>query len=78
MNQKDMLGMVEQFSRNAGVIEGQTKVVRVQDSKTMHVETIGEVGRSILFNEYKVDGKTYWAGYSTRSDTFFISEKSRG
>lgn len=78
MNQKDMLRMVEEYSRNAGMVEGQAKVVRVQDSKTMHVETIGEVGRSIFFNEYKVDGKTYWAGYSSRSDTLFISEISRG
>lgn len=78
MNQKDMQRMVEEFSRNAGVVEGQVKVVRVQDSKTMHVETIGEVGRSIFFNEYKVDGKIYWAGYSSRSDTLFISEISRG
>ncbi len=78
MNRKDMQRMVEEFSRNAGVVEGQVKVVRVQDSKTMHVETIGEVGRSIFFNEYKVDGKTYWAGYSSRSDTLFISEISRG
>ena len=54
------------------------KVIRVADSKTMHVETIGEIGRSILFNEYKVDGKTYWAGYSSRSDTIFVSVGSRG
>jgi hypothetical protein len=74
MNQKEMLNIVEQFSRNAGVVEGQMKVTRVPDSTTMYVETIGEMGRSIFFNEYKVDGKTYWAGYSSRSDTVFVSE----
>lgn len=78
MNQREMLEMVEQFSRNTEVEEGKIKVTRVPDSITMYVETIGEVGRSIFFNEYKVDGKTYWAGYSTRSDTLFISQKSRG
>jgi hypothetical protein len=78
MNQMEMLKLVEQFSRNTGVVEGKMKVQQVPDSITMYVETIGEMGRSIFFNEYKVDGKTYWAGYSPRSDTFFVSQKSRG
>jgi hypothetical protein len=78
MNQMEMLKIVEQFSRNDGLVEGQIKITRVPDSKTMYVETIGEIGRSIFFNEYKVDGKTYWAGYSSRSDTVFVSQTSRG
>jgi len=78
MNQTEMLKIVEQYSRNAEVVEGAIKVTRVPDSKTVYVETIGEAGRSIFFNEYKVDGKTYWAGYSTRSDTVFVSQSSRG
>jgi hypothetical protein len=78
MNQMEMLKIVEQFSRKAEVVEGQRKVTRVADSKTMYVETIGETGRSVFFTEYKVDGKTYWAGYSSRSDTVFVSLVSRG
>ncbi len=78
MTQVERLKIVEQFSRNAGVVEGRTKVTRVSDSITMYVETIGDSGRSIFFNEYKVDGKTYWAGYSSRSDTVFLSLQSRG
>jgi hypothetical protein len=78
MSRVEMLQIVEQFSRNAGVVEGQTKVTRVPDSVTMYVETVGESGRSIFFNEFKVDGKTFWAGYSSRSDTVFISLNSRG
>jgi hypothetical protein len=74
MNQIELLKIVEQFSRNIGVAEGPLKVTRVADSITMYVETIGEIGRSIFFNEYKVDGKTYWAGYSSRSDTVFVSQ----
>jgi hypothetical protein len=77
MNQMEMLKIVEQFSRNPGVVEGTTKVTRVADSITMYVETIGEAGRSIFFNEYKVDGQTYWAGYSSRSDTVFVSQARR-
>jgi hypothetical protein len=78
MNQMEMLKIVEQFSRNTGVVEGPMKVTRVPDSITMYVETIGEAGRSIFFNEYTVDGQTYWAGYSTRSDTVFVSQTRRG
>lgn len=77
MNQLDMARMVEHFIRNTPVADDQVKVVRVPDSKTVHVETIDEIGRSIVFNEYKVDGKIYWAGYSSRSNTIFISEASR-
>lgn len=78
MNQTEMQKIVEQYSREAEIGTSPMKVTRVADSKTMYVETIGEIGRSIFFNEYKVDGKTYWAGYSTRSDTVFISQTSRG
>jgi hypothetical protein len=78
MNQMEMLKLVEQFSRNTGTVAGDIKVKQVPDSITMYVETIDEIGRSIFFNEYKVDEITYWAGYSPRSDTFFVSQKSRG
>jgi hypothetical protein len=77
MNQMEMLEIVEQFSRKVeGVenVEGQMKVLRVPDFKTVYVETIGDIGRSIFLREYKVDGKTYWAGYSSRSDTVFVSQ----
>jgi hypothetical protein len=73
MNQIDLLKIVEEFGRNDGVVEGEYKVTRVEDSKTMYVETIGEAGRAIFFNEFKIDGKTYWAGYSSRSQTVFVS-----
>jgi hypothetical protein len=70
----ELFKIVEQYSRNGGVVDGKISVTRVQDSKTMYVEIIGEIGRSIFFNEYKVDGRTYWAGYSSRSNTVFVSE----
>ena len=77
MNQLEMAKIVEQFIRNARVADEKINVVRLADSKTVYVETIGDTGRSIVFNEYKVDGKTYWAGYSSRSETVFISEVSQ-
>lgn len=74
MNETQLIAIVEQYSRNNEVVEGQVKITRVPDYKTVYIEQFGESGRSIVLAEYKVDGKTYWAGYSSRSDTVFISQ----
>ncbi len=76
MNEMEITQIVEQFSRKIEPVEGKVKVMRVPDYKTVYVEHFGEVGRSILLSEYKVDGKIYWAGYSSRSDTVFVSQAS--
>jgi hypothetical protein len=77
MNEMQMTRIVEQFSRKVEPIEGQIKVTRVPDYKTIYVEQFDGVGCSIVLSEYKVDGKTYWAGYSSRSETVFVSQASR-
>jgi hypothetical protein len=77
MNEMQMTRIVEQFSRKVEPLEGQVKVTRVPDYKTVYIEQIGDVGRSVLLTEYMVDGKSYWAGYSTRSDTVFVSQACR-
>jgi hypothetical protein len=77
MNEMQMTKIVEQFSRKSEPVEGQITVTRVPDYKTVYVEQIGGIGRSIVLSEYKVDGKTYWAGYSPRSETVFVSRASR-
>ena len=77
MNGMQMIKIVEEFSRKDEPVEGQVKVIPVPDYKTVYIEPIGESGRSIIFNEYHVDGKTYWAGYSSFSDTVFVSKASR-
>lgn len=74
MNGIRMLKIVEQFSREGRTDDQDVKIVRVPDRKTVFVEQIGEIGRSILFDEYKVDGKVYWAGYSDRSQSVFVSQ----
>jgi hypothetical protein len=74
MDEKRMLDIVEKYSRQNDVGDGEIKVSRVPDWKTVFVEQIGEVGRSIILTEYKVDGKTYWAGYSSRSQTVYVSQ----
>jgi hypothetical protein len=77
MNEMQMLKLVEQYSRNNDPVEGQVKVTRVPDWKSVYIETIDQVGRAIVMTEYKVDGNTYRAGYSQRSDTVFVSLASR-
>lgn len=77
MNEKLMTQIVERFSRKADPVDGQVKVTRVPDYKTIYIEKIDGVGRSIVLAEYTVDGKKYWAGYSTKSATVFVSQASR-
>lgn len=73
MHQLEMIKNVEQFSRNVEPVAGQIPVIRVPDFITVYVEQIGDDGRSIVFDEYKVDGKTFWAGYSSRSNQIYVS-----
>ena len=49
------------------------KVTRVADQKTVFVEQVDGAGRAIMMDKYEVDGATYWAGYSSRSETVYIS-----
>jgi hypothetical protein len=74
MDEKHMLEIVEQYSRQSGPEENEIKVTRVPDWTTVYVEQFGDMGRSIVMTEYKVNGKTYWAGYSSRSQTVFVSQ----
>lgn len=74
MDEKELLRkMVDLYARTGCEGEGEIKIKRVQDRKTTYVEPNGEGGRSVVMNEYKVDGKTYWAGYSSRSKTIYVS-----
>lgn len=73
MNSSQLLKIVEQYSRKTMLGYGDITVARVPDQKTVFVEQTDGVGRAIMMNKYKVDGATYWAGYSSRSETVYIS-----
>ena len=68
-----MLKIVEQYSRQGGMVDEEIKVARVPDWKTVYVELTDGMGRAIIMSEYKVDGKTFWAGYSPRTQTVYVS-----
>jgi hypothetical protein len=75
MDERRMMNIVEQYSRQSNMQDKEIKVTRLPNWKTVFVEQIGETGgRSIIMAEYKVDGKIYWAGYSSRSQTVFVSQ----
>jgi hypothetical protein len=74
MDEKQMLkNIVEQYVMTGREEEGDIKIQRVPDRKTTHVEQSVDGGRSVYMNEYKVNGKSYWAGYSSRSQTVYVS-----
>jgi hypothetical protein len=73
MDEKYMLEIVGQYHQKNDVTIEDINIVRVPDYKTVFVEQFGGAGRSIILTEYKVDGKKYWAGYSSRSQTVYIS-----
>ena len=73
MNSKQMLTIVEQYCRKIASPSENIKITRIEDQKTMLVEQSGESGRAVMLTEYIVDGITYWAGFSSRSQTVYIS-----
>jgi hypothetical protein len=74
MNSSQLLKIVEQYSRKSEAGYGDIKVRRIPDRKTVFVEQVDDVGRAIMMDKYQVDGATYWAGYSSRSETVYISQ----
>jgi hypothetical protein len=73
MNSDQLLKIVERYSRKSEAGYDAIKVTRVADQKTVFIEQIDGAGRAIMMDKYQVDGATYWAGYSSRSETVYIS-----
>jgi hypothetical protein len=66
--------IVEQYTATGCEVFGDIKVQRVQDHKTTYVEPSADgQGSSVYMNEYKFNGKRYWAGYSSRNHTVYLS-----
>ncbi len=76
MNSTQLLKIVEQYSRKSESGYGDIKVRRIPNRKTVFVEQVDDVGRAIMMDKYEVDGATYWAGYSSRSETVYISQSA--
>jgi hypothetical protein len=68
-----VLRVVENFMRTGDIQDAQVKVTRLPLGKSSYVEQTGEDGRSIMLDEFRVDDKVVWAGYSARSSTVYLS-----
>jgi len=73
MNSDQLFKIVEKYSRQIDADFEGLAVIRIPDRKTVYIEQIDGMGRAIMMTEYKVNGFIYWAGYSSRSQTVFIS-----
>ena len=68
--------VLEHYTRTGSASDEQVKVTNLPQDKTSFVEQTGLDGRSIMLDEYRLDGKVFWAGYSARSQTVYMSAKS--
>jgi len=74
MDEKQIvLKAVEAYVRQGSTRDGAVVVIPLQDNKTSCVEQFEGEGRSVMLDEFKVDGKPIWAGYSSRSKTVYVS-----
>ena len=70
---KAILRVVDSFASTGNVNDEAVKVICLPDNKTSWVEQTGTDGRSIMMDEYRVDSKVIWAGYSGFTGTVYLS-----
>ena len=76
MNRDQLLKIVEQYNRKVDDNYGDIKVIQIADQKTVFVEQMNGNGQMIMLEKCMLSGATYWAGYSMRSQTVYISKAS--
>lgn len=65
--------VIENFVRTGSTEDEQVKITRLAEGKSSAIEYVAGESRSVMLDEYKVDGVSVWAGYSSRSEMVFIS-----
>ena len=70
---KTILQVVENYARTGSTGDGQVNVTCLPDNKTSCVEQSEGDGRSIMLEEYRVEGRVIWAGYSSRTGMVYLS-----
>lgn len=61
--------VVENFALTGNANDEQVTVVSLPNGKSSTIEN----DRSVMLKEYKVNEKLIWAGYSSRSNTVYLS-----
>lgn len=72
-----IMRVVDHFARTGEAGDAEVKVTCLPDNKTSFVEQNPDGGRSIMLDEYRVDGKVIWAAYSPRSGVVYLSSVRR-
>ncbi len=72
-----ILRVVDHFVRTGEAADAEVTVTCLPDNKTSFVEQSADGGRSIMLDEYRLDGHVIWAGYSPRSQTVYLSPVKR-
>jgi hypothetical protein len=68
-----IIRVAENFLHTGSTVDGEVTVVNLPPGKSSYVEQAGEYGRSIMLEEFRVEGKAIWAGYSARSSKVYLS-----
>lgn len=61
--------VVENYARTGNASDEQVTVINLPKGKSSTIEN----DRSVMLKEYKVNEKLIWAGYSSRSNTVYLS-----
>ena len=61
--------VVENFALTGNASDEQVTVVSLPNGKSSTIEN----DRSVMLKEYRVNEKLIWAGYSSRSNTVYLS-----
>jgi hypothetical protein len=68
--------VLDHYVRTGSATDELVHVTTLPVHKTSHVEQIGSEGRTILLDEYQLNGRVIWAAYSERSQTVYMSLSS--
>jgi hypothetical protein len=65
---------LEHYLKTGNTENGQVKATRLPDGKTSFIEQTAGDGRSIMLDEFRVEGKVIWAAYSSRTGMVYLSQ----
>ncbi len=68
-----ILRVLENFARTGSVGDKLAKVIRLPNDKTSTLEQVSGEDRTVLLDEYRLDGKVFWAAYSERTGSVYLS-----
>ncbi len=72
-----ILRVVDHYVRTGEAADSEVAVTCLPDNKTSFVEQNADGGRSIMLDEFRLDGHVIWAGYSPRTRTVYLSPVKR-